>query len=433
MSISAPLAPDNIEAPIQGFRGWRVVIAAFWGNFMSTGTAFYIFNALMLPLCAERGWSRAELNYAPMLGFSLGLIFQFVYGSVIDRVGPRKLMTAGPVLSAIAFISLGHTHNIFVFYLLYILLVGGNGTINGVVANTAVSNWFVNKRGKAMGLATAGVSFSGVIVPLAALYLLDHTSLESTFIIVGLAILVISPLSWLLVRDTPESCGQFPDGGPSEPLEPGSGSSVFPEATTIADDSALSNQFRITGRQLVRQADFWFVGLSYGIAMMGVVGVMFQLAPRFLDLGFDNHMAMIMVSVATLMGAVGKTAWGWLCDTFEPRKVISLMMASNALGLVIGLNVDGWLGGFLFVLVFGFAMGGFMATYPIMAGYLYGRLAFASAFRFLILFLAIEGLGSLVMGHAFEWTGSYDAAYYVFIGLDLIAAVMITRVKKRVP
>ena len=426
MNLSAQPAIKNLEAPLAGFRGWRVVAAAFFGNFMATGTAFYIFNALMLPLCAERGWTRAEVNYAPMLGFSLGLLFQLVYGSIIEKVGSRKLMTFGPALSAAAFISLGYTHNLFIFYLMYILLVGGNGTMNGVVANTAVANWFVEKRGKALGLATAGVSFSGVVLPMAALYLLEHTTLENTFIAVGLAILLVSPLSWLLVRDTPESCGQFPDGAQQPPND-------HLENNTAADGDVPSQPLimRITAGQIIRQPDFWLAGMSFGVTLMGVVGVMFQLAPRFLDLGFDNHTGMIMVGVATFMGAVGKAAWGWICDSFDARKVISLMMICNAAGLIIGLNVSGWLGGFAFAMVFGFAMGGAMSTFPIMVGYLYGRLAFASAFRFLVLFLGLEGIGSLIMGQAFEWTGSYDAAYYVFIGLDLIAAAMIMAVKKR--
>lgn len=426
MNVTAPIASDNMTSSQEPFRGWRVVIAAFCGNFMATGTAFYIFNALMLPLCAERGWSRAELNYAPMLGFSLGLLFQLFYGSVIEKVGSRKLMTFGPALSAVAFICLGHTHNLFVFYLMYILLVGGNGTMNGVVANTAVANWFVAKRGKALGLATAGVSFSGVVLPMAAYYLLEQTTLENTFITVGLAILLVSPLSWLLVRDTPEACGQFPDGAQGPPDD-------YLENLSIADGDTHGRQLlmRLSASQLIRQADFWLAGLAFGVTLMGVVGVMFQLAPRFLDLGFDSRTGMIMVGVATFMGAVGKAAWGWVCDSFDPRKVISLMMVSNAAGLLIGLNVSEWLGGFAFAMVFGFAMGGAMSTFPIIVGYLYGRLAFASAFRFLVLFLGLEGLGSLIMGQSFEWTGSYDAAYYIFIGLDLLAAFMIMWVKKR--
>ena len=39
------------------FYGWYVVAVAFFTNFMSTGTGFYIFNALMTPLCDERGWT----------------------------------------------------------------------------------------------------------------------------------------------------------------------------------------------------------------------------------------------------------------------------------------------------------------------------------------------------------------------------------------
>ena len=52
------------------FYGWYVVAVAFLTNFMSTGTGFYIFNALMNPLCDQRGWTRSELNAAPAIGLA---------------------------------------------------------------------------------------------------------------------------------------------------------------------------------------------------------------------------------------------------------------------------------------------------------------------------------------------------------------------------
>ncbi len=41
-----------------------------------------------------------------------------------------------------------------------------NALMSGIVSNTAVSNWFVEKRGRALGLATAGISLSGAILPI---------------------------------------------------------------------------------------------------------------------------------------------------------------------------------------------------------------------------------------------------------------------------
>jgi hypothetical protein len=54
-----------------------VVAVAFAANLFSAGTGLYVFTAFLLPLCQTRGWSRAELNVAPMPGFACGLMGQF--------------------------------------------------------------------------------------------------------------------------------------------------------------------------------------------------------------------------------------------------------------------------------------------------------------------------------------------------------------------
>ncbi len=157
------------------FYGWYVVAVAFLTNFMATGTGFYIFNALMTPLCDQRGWTRTELNAAPAIGLAVGILSSLLYGTLVTRVGPRILMFLGSIVSGFAFASLGLASKIGHFYLVCMLLYLGNGAMSGIVSNTAVSNWFVEKRGKALGLATAGISLSGAILPFLAMRILDET------------------------------------------------------------------------------------------------------------------------------------------------------------------------------------------------------------------------------------------------------------------
>lgn len=45
------------------------------------------------------------------------------------------------------------------------------------------------------------------------------------------------------------------------------------------------------------------------------------------------------------------------------------------------------------------------------------------------MFLGLQAVGYLLMGGSFKFTGSYDAAYLVFIFVDLAAAAVIVTVK----
>ncbi|MBW2674885.1 MAG: MFS transporter, partial [Deltaproteobacteria bacterium] len=173
------------------YYGWYIALIGFIANFMSVGTSFYIFNAFMGPLSETYGWSRTDLNMALVLGMLAGFVGQFISGTLVMRTGPRILMCIGPLLSGVACILLGMTHVLWQFYLLYVFLFLGSMTYGGVVANTAVNNWFIQKKGKALGFASAGISFSGVILPFLAMIIILHSSISNAFLWIGLLTMTV--------------------------------------------------------------------------------------------------------------------------------------------------------------------------------------------------------------------------------------------------
>ena len=412
------------------FYGWYVVGATFLAHFMATGSGFYIFNAFMLPLCETRGWSRTELNAAPIIGYFLVLLWNFVLGYLLDRIGPRPLMVIGTIMTAIAFYLLGLALNIWLFYLFFILLVMGNGTTGGIVGNTAVSNWFILRRGRAMGISTAGISLSGVILPYLAMVILVRTDIETAFLVISGLILLIAPACYLFVRNRPEDYGLAPDGL-SRP-------SVVHEKTKAGNDWPLPAEADRdndpwTPSRIIRSSAFWKVGLAYGLTGMSIGAVMFQLAPRFSDSGFSSQTAMLMMALTALMGTFGKYTWGLFCDRFETRKVVAVMMSAIAGGLALGLFPNSILAMILFIIGFGFAMGGLMSTFPVIIAELFGRDSFSRVYKYAMLFFLFEMPGFLIMGRSYDLTGSYNAAFLIFIGASGLAALLMYSLKRSGP
>ncbi|MBU1273856.1 MAG: MFS transporter [Proteobacteria bacterium] len=389
---------------------------AFLANFAAAGSQFYAFNAFMLPLCEIRGWTRADINLAPIIGFICGLAGQYSYGSIISVTGPRRLMAMGTLVSAAAFVTLGQAQELWLFYVAYVFLIMGNAAMSALVANTAVSNWFVRLRGRAMGIATSGITLAGVVLPFVAHYLLLSLGLAWAFAIIGMGIACLAPLTWLVMRDSPESCGLLPDGQAAPPRE-------------TATAPRVMAQSYVPPSQLVRSASFWKMGLAYGLASAGVFAVVFQLGPRFQDLGMDGDTAMVLVALTAAAGTCGKFTWGVLCDRFPPNRLGAVMFCLVGLGQILGLLASGPFTVGLFIVVFGFGMGGIMSTFPIISAWCFGRAAFASVFRLLSLFLALQAVGYVMMGGAFSLTGSYDVAYIVFVFVDMAAAALIVTVK----
>jgi MFS family permease len=418
------------------FYGWYIVIMAFTANFMSVGTGFYLMNAFMEPLCDAHGWTRTEISLAPGYGVVCGLLAQMIFGTIVNRVGVRILMLLGSIVSGLAFLMLIRSETLGWFYFYFIVLFVGNAAYGGIVASTAVNNWFIIKRGRAMGLATAGVSFSGAILPPVAMAMILRLGIGQASLFISFLVMLVGPAAWLVVKDWPEDQGLCPDGG-GPPILEGEATglsevkshSILPSpGASFVSSRKPKMQWPI--KRLVRNGTFWKLGTAYALLTVCAVGVMSQLKPRFADIGFSDMTAMWLMAATAFTGALGKYIWGVVCDYFDTRHVASLIAALNAIGLFFAFFQGSSPSLFLFVVVFGFTMGGIMSTYPIIIADIFGRVAFPFVVRFASLFLILQMAGYLIAGQSFDHTGSYNMAYAAFLGFDLIAAVLIGSIPK---
>ncbi|MDQ5987450.1 MAG: L-lactate transporter [Syntrophus sp. SKADARSKE-3] len=407
------------------FYGWYIVLVAWVSNLLA-GTGFYIFNAFIEPLCAARGWTRAEINIAPMLGYMVNICGVLFYGTMVYRVGPRILMTIASLVAASAFVLMGYCTNILFFYAAFMLLFLGIGGMSGIVTATAVNNWFVRKRGRALGIATSGLSFAGFILPSIAMAIIGKSGLLSAFLWIALMIGTAGPLSWLVIRRRPEDMGLLPDGDAIS-------------AGTVARDASTGTEHLPhqgmhpsywTFSMAIHSPAFWKIGLAYGLCMASVLGVMFQLKPRFSDVGFDDKTAMRLMAATAFMAVVGKYMWARFCDSFNVRKVVTTLLALNAAGLSLLLVPQSMTAAIVFVVVYGFSMGGVVSTQAVMIAESFGREAFPTIARYIWVVVGINFIGYPIMGASFQMTGSYDAAYVIFIVFNICAVCLITLLKK---
>ncbi len=419
------------------FYGWFIVAIAFIANFLSVGTGFYAFNAFMEPLCDTRGWTRTDVNLALTIGMAFMLLGQIIFGTLVMRVGARKLMIFGSTVAGISFILLFRAQELFYFYLLSACLTLGNGAYGGIVAGTAVNNWFVKKRGRAIGFASSGISLSGAILPFVAMILILKSGMVSASFWIGIIILCFGPVAWLVIRDWPEHYGMAPDGADlGADLEISMKDTAFDlkkDQTDIKGKLGFSGsgEFSIWKlSRLIKTGAFWKIGFAFPLVLAGVSSVMSQLKPRFSDIGFTDMTAMGMMACTALIGAIGKYVWGILCDRYSPKKVVIILFGANCIGLSLGLIHGSMTAISIFIILFGFAMGGLMSTFPILIADIFGRISFPAVARFISVFFIIELGGFIIAGQSFDRTGSYDTAYIIFIILDIIAFFLVLSIKR---
>jgi MFS family permease len=154
--------------PLGAVARWSIMAVSL--GVTATSVLFINGVAFLIPsLEARRGISLTEaslLSSMPSRGMVVTLVF---WGYVLDRVGERIVLTAGPALTAAAAYAAASAHSL--------LMVGVFLFIGGMAAascNTAggplVSAWFSpQQRGLAMGIRQtaqpSGIAFGALVIP----------------------------------------------------------------------------------------------------------------------------------------------------------------------------------------------------------------------------------------------------------------------------
>ncbi|TKC61079.1 glycerol-3-phosphate transporter [Pedobacter hiemivivus] len=171
--------------------------------------------SLAMPDLIDQGFSKAQLGFA-LSGVSIAYgLSKFLMGNVSDRSNARNFLTAGLVLSAFTMIFMGMfpfgTSSIAVMFILLFL----NGWFQGMgwpPCGRVVVHWYsIKERGTMMSIWNVAHNVGGGLVgPIAILAIEIFADWHSKFYFPGFIALFFAVVAYILVRDTPQSCGLPP-------------------------------------------------------------------------------------------------------------------------------------------------------------------------------------------------------------------------------
>lgn len=171
--------------------------------------------SLAMPDLIDQGYSKAQLGFA-LSGVSIAYgLSKFLMGNVSDRSNARNFLTTGLVLSAFTMIFMGifpfATSSIAVMFTLLFI----NGWFQGMgwpPCGRVVVHWYsIKERGTMMSIWNVAHNVGGGLVgPIAILAIEIFADWHSKFYFPGLIALVFAGIAYILVRDTPQSCGLPP-------------------------------------------------------------------------------------------------------------------------------------------------------------------------------------------------------------------------------
>jgi len=389
-----------------GYDGWRVALAACLGVMAGFGSLFvYTFSVFVKPLAAEFGWSREAISGGfAIAAVTLGLISPLL-GGWVDRFGPRRIILACMTVYVCAIASLSLLRSgIWQFYLTcFVLGVVGSGAGHLAYARS-ISTWFQRRLGVALALVMVGAGLGSMILPVVAQAIISRSGWRVAYASLGgLALVLGLPLSWRYIR----------------------------ERGAITRASAPAPHSGVTWQQGLRSYSFWIITAILFVSSISMNGAITHLSALLTDRGLTAGKAALCASVLGGSSLLGRVVVGWLLDRFFGPRVAFFINLITALGIFLLARASSFPSGCIAAALIGVGAGGEAATTPYLLTRYFGLRSFSTLYGFTWTFYAAAGaIGPVILGRAFDLTGSYASLLVLLaaaLGLAALTNLLLPR------
>ncbi|HEX5213158.1 MAG TPA: oxalate/formate MFS antiporter [Pseudolabrys sp.] len=379
---------------------------------MAISSPQYVWTLFTGPLNQKLGTTLAELQWT----FSLLIILQTwcspLQAYLVDRFGPRLLISVGAAMSGGGWVLSAYVSNIWALYFTYGIVCGfGTGIIYvGIIG--LMMRWFPDRRGLATGLAAAGYGFGAIFTSFPIDSMIKSSGYAHTLVVFGIVLGLIGIIAAQWMRVPPE--GWLPEG--------------YSPATATTMQSKRS----YTPQEMLRSPIFWLLFIM--MSMMSTSGLMvvsnvgpFAKEFKVADVLVIGMAALpLSLTLSRFTNGLTRPFFGWVSDRIgrEMTMFVAFSLECAAI-LVLFAFIDQPA---LFVVLTGlvfFGWGEIFSLFPSTLTDTFGPKYAATNYGFLYI---AQGVGSILGGPAAAYikqmTGSWTAVFLIVAALDIITALL---------
>ncbi|MBI4310763.1 MAG: MFS transporter [Chloroflexi bacterium] len=432
--VAESTAVDGAKKKPRLFYGWYIVAGTFFAHWMGAGIGVPMFGQFFKPMSSELGWSRSMTTMPLVARNIISHLIGPIIGPLMDRFGPRYLMTFGAIIAGIGTMLMSQVNSLWQF-ILYFAVIGaiGNAGLSNIVTNTTLAKWFVRKRGRATGIAASGINAGEMVMTPIVLVLLSAIGWRNTWMVMGLLPwLIVAPTSFIWMRRAPEDMGLRPDGDPPEGEATGK-----PQG---AHGKSAADEHSWTPKAAFRTSTLWMIIIATNLASLAVSGVVLHQIPYLTDKGLSDTWAAMSLTTYAIFALPSKLVWGFLAERVHIRYLTAASMLGSAVGVVILIKASTPFEAILFGVVYGSTRGAWAVVSSLIWADYFGRHFLGAIRGFTMPFQLFSSVGGpLFAALVYDMTatdgegGSYLFAFMVFVVTYVMGAVLILLTKQPTP
>lgn len=374
---------------------------------MAISSPQYVWALFTKPLLGELGVELATLQVTFSILIVLQTFFSPFQGYLVDRFGPRLLLSIGAILTGLSWILSAQVHSVVGIYLTYGLFGGlGTGIVYVGIVGLMV-RWFPSSRGFAVGMVAAGYGFGAILTTFPISSTLSTSGYQHTLTVFGYIIGAVGLIAAQGLR--------------------------MPDAVMSAVKTAVAQTTKgVAPKTMLKTPVFWLMFAM--MTMMSTSGLMVisQMGAFAKDFGVANAMVWGMaalplaLTIDRVTNGLTRPLFGWISDRYGRENTMFIAFGLEAIAMT------GWLyfrnDPVMFVILSGivfFGWGEIFSLFPSTLTDTFGEKYATTNYGFLYM---AQGVGSILGGPiaalVYASTGSWLPVFGLMILLDASAALL---------
>jgi len=383
--------------------GWVMVAVGAFMTCVAVGAMFSL-AVFLQPITQATGWSTTAVSGAMTLNFLAMGAAGFGWGALSDRIGPRPVVLAGAVLLGLGLFLASRAQSALEFQLTFGLLVGVavGSFFSPMIA--AVMGWITEHRGLAVSLVSVGVGVAPMTMSPFAAWLITQMDWRAAQVVIAVLVWATLVPAALFVRRPP-----------------------LIEMTGKKGDAEIAREKPMRLRDAFLSAPFIVLALTFFACCAAHAGPIFHTVTYAMTCGIAPLAAVTVYSVEGLAGLGGRLALGVAADRLGVKRVLIAGLVIQALAAFAFISASR-LGEFYAVAaVFGFAYGGVMPLYAVLAREYFGQRILGAVFGAAAMVSSLGmAIGPAIGGWVFDTFGQYTWMYLYSgaVGLGAVAIAL---------
>jgi MFS family permease len=300
-----------------------------------------------------------------------------------------------------------------------------------LVIPVTISNWFIRKRGRAMGIVWLGPRVGAAVLPALTQFFIVTQGWRLAWLALGTTVFLLSGIpSLLFLRRRPEDLNLQPDG---DAAPQGSNIETVSAASGNSGQSAVDTEPSLSRAQALRTKAFWELTAMESIFFFVQAGTNFHIYPYLTDQGMGSTSAVFVLSTIAIFGSFGSIALGSLAERIAPKILLIINGIVSGLiffllygvveikfGKTIGISLV-----FVLAACHGLLHGGRFPVLSVIWAEYFGRKSLGSIYGITSIFrYTANAMGPIFGAVCFDIFNSYAVPFYLFSCLFLVNGII---------